>query len=69
MDIKKKICDNCKKETKPNEMYLTIEQGEKRAYFKIILKYLAGSREFPYSQLDFCSTECLTTFLEKLLLK
>lgn len=67
-NIKKKICDNCKKETGMKGMYLSIEQSEKRAYFKIILKHLAGTRQFTYSQLDFCSYDCLQTFLEKLLL-
>lgn len=67
-DIKKKICDNCKKETDRKGMYLTIEQSEARAYFKIILKHLAGTRQFTYGQLDFCSNECITKFLEKLLM-
>ncbi len=69
MDIKKKVCDECKKETDRKGMYLTIESPSDREYFRFTIKYLAGHKTFTWEQLDFCSVECLTTFLEKLLMK
>lgn len=66
MKIVKKICDGCRKETKKNEMYLTLEGDPDPT---IWLKYFAGVKPFQFSEgLDFCSIECFKAFLEKLLI-
>lgn len=64
--IEKKVCDNCKKETAKDEMYVGFESNDG---FTIIIKFLAGSRHFPFYELDFCKIECFKEFLEKLLMR
>jgi len=66
MNIEKKVCDNCKKETEMNGMYLCFVGDD---HFGISLKYLGAYRHFPFENLDFCSTDCFKEFLEKLLMQ